>query len=393
MYGFAYDETNNVLWIHNRTGTPETTLYEYDIITQSLTGVSIQVPWLTGLTGQINGGAFLSTDLITGKKVLGGVVQGDPVDMFFAMELEDLFAYTWLSITNNGSGTVPGSQSVNVTVHFDATGLDLGIYTGEVVVNSNDPDNPQVIVPCTLEVIGGITVDLTVFLEGPFAGSDMTTYLNMYGYIPLTQPYNTTPWNYYGTESVASIPNSDVIDWVLVELRETPGDASSATSGMIIDRQAGFILKDGTIVGIDGISILEFDVEVTENLFAVIYHRNHLGILSANPLPLSGGAYIYNFTTGEGQVNGGYNAHKQLEPGIWGMIGGDGNADGEINNLDKNDIWNQQRGNTGYYAGDFDMNGQVENVDKSGTWKPNAGKGSKVVEGAAENGYSSQVPK
>ncbi|MBC8487123.1 MAG: hypothetical protein H8D45_13930 [Bacteroidetes bacterium] len=380
MYGFAYDETNNVLWIHNRAGNPETTFYEYSLNTQALTGVSIQVPWLTGLTGQINGGAFLSTDLITGKKVLGGVVQGDPVDTFFAMELGDLSSYTWLSITNNGSGTVPGSQSVNVTVHFDATGLDIGIYTGEVVVNSNDPDSPQVIVPCTLEVIGGITVNLTAFLEGPFAGSDMSTFLNMLGFIPLTQPYNTPPWNYNGTESVASIPNSDVIDWVLIELRETPGDASSATSSTMIDRQAAFVLKDGTIVKTNGSSPLVFNVEITENLFAVVYHRNHLGILSANPLPLSGGEYIYNFTTGEGQVYGGLNGHKELEPGIWGMMGGDGNADGEINNLDKNDIWNQQRGNTGYYSGDFNMNGQVENVDKSGTWKPNAGNCSHIVE-------------
>ncbi|MCD4791229.1 MAG: hypothetical protein K8R37_14645, partial [Bacteroidales bacterium] len=353
MYGLGYDEINDVLWIHNRTGTPETTFYEYDLNTQSLTGISIQVPLLTGLSGQLNGGAFYFTDLVPGKIILGGIAQGNPVDMYFAMELDDFINYSWLSVTNNGSGTVPGGNSVDITIHFDATGLDLGIYTGAVLVNSNDPDEPQVIVTCTLEVISGITVNLTAFLEGPFAGSYMSTFLNMLGFIPLTQPYNTLPWNYNGTESVASIPNSDIIDWVLIELRETTGDVSTATSSTMIDRQAGFILKDGTIVNTDGSSPLVFNVEITENLYAVVYHRNHLGILSANPLPLSGGVYIYNYTSGVGQVYGGLNGHKELEPGIWGMIGGDGNADGEINNLDKNDIWNQQRGNTGYYSGDF----------------------------------------
>ena len=48
--------------------------------------------------------------------------------------------------------------------------------------------------------------------------------------IPLTQPYNGAPWNYTGTESVATIP-AGVVDWVLPELREaaTPAQALPAT--------------------------------------------------------------------------------------------------------------------------------------------------------------------
>jgi len=379
MYGFAFDETNNVLWIHNRTGTPETTFYEYDIITQSLTGVSIQVPWMTGLTGQINGGAFLSTDLITGKKVLGGVVQGDPVDMFFAMELEDLFSYTWLSITNNGSGTVPEGGSLDVTIHFDATSLDLGIYTGEVIVNSNDPDNPHIVVPCTLEVVAGTTVNLQAFIEGPFSGYEMNTTLNTLGYIPLSQPYNIAPWNYNGTENVGSIPNNDIVDWVLIELRETTGSASTATSGTMIARHAGFILSDGTIVNIDGNSPLRFGAEITDNLFAVVYHRNHLGIMSANPLIYSGDEYIYNFSSGIGQVYGGINGHKEIGTGIWGMMAGEGNNDGEVDNKDKDDIWILQQNSSGYLIGDFDMNSLVNSTDIISFWKENSGKCSMII--------------
>ena len=100
----------------------------------------------------------------------------------------------------------------------------------------------------------GITLDLTVFLEGPFDVTDMKTDLNLI--LPLGQPYYTAPWNYTGTESVASIPNSNVVDWVLVELRETTGDASTASSDSIIAQKAAFILNDGSVVGLDGINAI-----------------------------------------------------------------------------------------------------------------------------------------
>ncbi|MBN1281150.1 MAG: hypothetical protein JXA00_05830, partial [Candidatus Thermoplasmatota archaeon] len=63
---------------------------------------------------------------------------------------------------------------------------------------------------------------------------------------------------------------------------------------------------------------------------------------------------------------------------VWGMVGGDGNADSQVNNGDKNDIWSTQAGTSGYRAGDFDLNGQVQNQDKNNIWAPNTGWGSQV---------------
>ena len=382
MFGFAFDETNNVLWIYNRTGSPETSFYEYDMNTQSLTGVSVQVPWLTGLTAQINGGAFLSTNLITGKKVLGGVVQGQPVDMFFAMELEDVFLHTWLTVSDNGSGTVTGTSSIIVNVHFDATGLDIGTYQGEVVINSNDPVNPQIIVPCTLEVVAGINVNLRAFLEGPFNGTDMNTDLTGHpepveGF-PLSQPYNIVPWNYSGTESVDSIPNTDVVDWVLIELRDTT-DAALATSETMIARQAVFLLNDGSVVDLDGNNgpCCVAAPSITDSLFVVIWHRNHICIMSTNPLTKSGDVYTYDFTTPAGQAFG-TDAQKNFG-GIYGMFGGDANADSNINTDDKS-IWENQVGTKGYQPSDFDMDGQVNNPDKNEFYVPNFEKSAQLPE-------------
>jgi uncharacterized protein (TIGR02145 family) len=223
------------------------------------------------------------------------------------------------------------------------------------------------------------TIVLRAYLEGPFNGLTMDTLLNSNHYLPLYQPYNTSPWNYTGTESVAAIPNIYIVDWVLVELRETAGDASTAYSDNILAKQAGFILNTGYIISTDGVSPMQFTCTVTEKLYAVVYHRNHLAVLSGYQLAWSPGNYDYDFTLDAGQAYGGANAQKQLAPGVWGMVAGDGDANGQVNNADKNDVWKPQSGSSGYKAGDFTMNGQVDNVDKNDYWKVNSGRSSQVV--------------
>ncbi|MBN1340883.1 MAG: hypothetical protein JXA03_16265, partial [Bacteroidales bacterium] len=63
-----------------------------------------------------------------------------------------------------------------------------------------------------------------------------------------------------------------------------------------------------------------------------------------------------------------------------GMTGADGNADQQINNGDKNDVWIQQAGTGGYKAGDFNLDAQVNNGDKNDVWVPNTGLGGQVPE-------------
>jgi hypothetical protein len=61
----------------------------------------------------------------------------------------------WLSV-NPATGTVTPGQSQNITATFDATNLTTGNYSAELIINNNDPNNPQVIVPVTLGVTTGI---------------------------------------------------------------------------------------------------------------------------------------------------------------------------------------------------------------------------------------------
>ena len=220
--------------------------------------------------------------------------------------------------------------------------------------------------------------ELKAFFEGPFTGTEMITFLNLFGQIPLTQPYDSPSWDYEGVESVSAIPNSDIVDWVLVELRDAP-DAGSATTGTVLSRQVGFILKDGSIVRIDGSSNLQFNLTVTQQLFAVIYHRNHIPVISANPLTESNGVYTYDFTDGIEKALGGGKAQKEIAPGIWGMMTGDASADGQVGNTDKNDFLIGQEGTAGYLESDFGMDGPVNSLDKD-KWILNSGKGTQVPE-------------
>ena len=225
-----------------------------------------------------------------------------------------------------------------------------------------------------------IVLDIKLFLEGPFNGTDMNTDLNLGNVIPLSQPYDSDPsasWYYTGTEQVAAIPNTDVVDWILIELRDatTAGGADKST---MIAKQACFLTKSGNVVALDGINYPIFNTTVTNNLYVVIYHRNHLGIMSAYPLIPTGNLYSYDYSIDIGQVYGTMNGHKHLGGGVWGMTGGDGKSDGQINNGDKNDVWASQAGGSGYLAGDFNMDSQVNNGDKNDLWVPNTGMGGQV---------------
>jgi uncharacterized protein (TIGR02145 family) len=221
------------------------------------------------------------------------------------------------------------------------------------------------------ETSGQITLNLRVFLEGPFSGSLMNTNLNSSGMIPLNQPYNIEPWNYFGTENLAVIPNANIIDWVLVELRETAGGASSATQDKKINQQAALITSSGNIVGLDGINLISYAGSITSNLYVVIWHRNHLAVMSSASLPESGGVYTWDFTD---QLSKAYlSGQKSIGAGIFGMVSGDSDANGIVETADIDPVWQINSGKRGYYSTDLNLDIQVNNLDKDSYWINNYG--------------------
>jgi hypothetical protein len=205
----------------------------------------------------------------------------------------------------------------------------------------------------------------------------MNTDLTNSTILPIQQPYNTEPWSYNGNENLETIP-SNLVDWVLVELRDTSGSALEANGNSIACRKAGLLLSDGTISNMDGNSPLEFPVSIRENLYVVVYHRNHLPVMSSEALQQTEGVFMYDFTDGGSKALGGALAQKELAPAVYGMIAGDAEASGLIDENDINSYWELQAGENGYKQADFNLNKQVDNTDKNKYWFPNKGSSEQV---------------
>ncbi len=285
-------------------------------------------------------------------------------------------SFTNLSLLTNG--TTQFQWDIDSDGIFDYTGGNNfthlystpGSYQAMLVVTSIDGCTDTIV----KEVIVEAFLDLKFYLEGAYNATtlDLRDDLRTGSLLPLNQPYNIAPWNYNGTEHVISIP-ANVVDWVLVDMRSAP-NAASANASTTVRRFAAFLLKDGSVVDVDGSSQFLFNNSLFNALFVVIRHRNHLDILSANALIVNNGVFAYDFTTTSAKAFGGSNAQSQLATSIWGMISGNANSDGIINNPDKTGFWTSETGKRGYLPGDFNMNGQVNNKDKNDHWYKNLGK-------------------
>jgi Zn-dependent metalloprotease len=225
-------------------------------------------------------------------------------------------------ITENPiGGTISADSNQNIDLLVDGTGLPIGSYNCDIIINSNDSDEKQVTIPVSLTVSSNsVMTNLKIFLEGPYnsSGDTMRTDLRDNDFIPSTSPYAEDP------DTVSSIP-VDVTDWVLVQLRET-------ATGPTISSKSVFLRKDGRIVADDGTSEqITFDVPQGD-YYIVIKHSNHLAVMSADSIQLSSGSStLYDFTSGTGQYYG--SDAKQLEANVYGMYKGDANGNSFVNSM------------------------------------------------------------
>jgi len=268
------------------------------------------------------------------------------------------------TLTVNGTGFVDSSSVVRfdgsdrVTTYVSETQLTAVIPAGDLTIagshtvtvfnnSGGGASNGQ-----TFTVLGSVA-NIKVFLQAPFSGSNMNTTLRTSGFIPLTQPYNTAPWNYTGTEQVTSIP-PNVVDWVLIEIR------TGTTGATRVLRRAVFVRNDGIIVDTNGASPVQLLGLTAGSYYVVVRHRNHLSVMSAAPVTLNEVGALYDFTTGVGQYFGG--DAKPLGGGKFGMYAGDYSGDGFIDSDDfigpDNEVFL-----SGYRRSDLNMDGFVDSDD------------------------------
>ncbi len=212
--------------------------------------------------------------------------------------------------------------------------------------------------------------NVSAILAGPWNGSTMNTSLNSGGVLPLTQPFNTEPFNYAGTESITGLPNSDVVDWVLIELRKPasglPADAGSAT---IIGRRAALLLNNGNVVDTDGLTPVSFDISKQGPAFIAIRHMNHLGVLSNIISSNPSGSFDNDFTA----VGNTYKdpsspvtAVTLIGDSKFGLWPGDANKNGFVNATDVSAIKSAIAASaSGYLPVDVNLSNSINAIDIS----------------------------
>ncbi len=68
----------------------------------------------------------------------------------------------WLA-ADNMEGTIYNGNSASIVLNYLTDGLETGDYSMDLVINSNDPNNPAVTIPVKMKVVNEVPVELTSF--------------------------------------------------------------------------------------------------------------------------------------------------------------------------------------------------------------------------------------
>lgn len=176
-----------------------------------------------------------------------------------------------------------------------------------------------------------VLVSPRVFLGGPTpdGSSLMSDALRSGGVLPISEPYSVTGHLYQAfdgpigtTSGVLSLSGSNaIVDWVVVELRDQDNVSHVLTS------RPALVQRDGDIVDLDGFSALAMNGSGA-NYRVAIRHRNHLGVMTANPIALSSTPATIDFTN-PSTATYGTNAQNNIN-GTMVLWPGDGNSNGTV---------------------------------------------------------------
>lgn len=255
------------------------------------------------------------------------------------------------------------------------TDLSLDGYDGQTVnfdfmlgnVN-NLSENCNSAVPITVTCIEEVPrqLNLWTILEGAYDedAGEMLDKLDCYSLIPQVQPYSESPWNYDGLDS---LNEKSSVDWVLVELRAGEPALTEGNQTTIVSRQAARVSSSGWIFvpkyTYFGRAPSFYGVRENVPYYISIRHRNHLDVLSSEPITFTFGEVpSYDFTTGSDKAFG-VEQLKQVDEGKFAMYAGDYNGDGVIQTTDF-DVWFDNPAAVDVYSPiDGNLDGVIQSTD------------------------------
>lgn len=189
------------------------------------------------------------------------------------------------------------------------------LITDDENAPSSYPDGFDPLGPCASPI------SMKVWLQGPYDATNDEMNTNINAKLPTTQPFNPDPWNYAGTETLPSPLPSDIVDWVLVELRT--GTAAKTS----VKKAAGLLYNDGSVVA-------NFvDADQSTPYYVVVYQRNHMPVMTNSTITFDDFTFPYDFTILSNLYENASTPNTpaiELEENTWGMIAGDVTANGVL---------------------------------------------------------------
>ena len=138
-------------------------------------------------------------------------------------------------------------------------------------------------------------------------------------------------------------------------------------------------MSSGLITDLNGSSLLAFPDAPIGDYHLTVVHRNHLAIMSKNPVTLGCSTPpLYDFTLSQDAA---YKSVGTSQPpmvqlcnsSLLGMIAGDGDGNYLIQANDLNNVWESANGLLGYYGGDSNLDTSVDSYDRNQLIAPNFG--------------------
>ncbi|MBK6964736.1 MAG: carboxypeptidase regulatory-like domain-containing protein [Bacteroidales bacterium] len=239
-------------------------------------------------------------------------------------------AYTWLKVNgaSSTSGTVLPGSSQQIDIDFEAGSLAVGTYTANIQISSNDPDQPEFTVPCTLTISEEKTLNISLMLEGLYDGPGT-----------MRKAQGVSGDQYPGT----------VADQVTVELHEAVNYGNVVYAASNVD------------LNINGTAGLTIPAVLNGSYYITIRHRNSLETVSSDPVSFISGVITHSFNQ-PSQVYGGN--LQLMQTGEYVIFGGDVNQDGAVDTADMTPVDNDT-GNyaSGYLGSDVNGDGIVDTGD------------------------------
>jgi hypothetical protein len=293
------------------------------LLNTTLTNISLAVLYNSGNGDGHDLGNLLNTTLENISLAVlynGGNGDGHDVEDLLNTTLENIS----LAVLYNGGNS--DGQDVEGLLNTTLTNISLAVlYDGG---NGDGFSSRQENVYLDPNQIVDLRLALKVILQGatinPISSGIMNDILRADGLLPTMSPYpdmhsvNASVFNTGGTSGVGLEAN-DIVDWIWIEIR------SQIDNTYIIDDRSALLQRDGDVVAFDGLSTITLE-GFKDSYFVAIKHRNHLGIMTSNAIPLSVTATNIDFTNSGTQTYGS-NAQVQLTNGSNAMWTGNANGD------------------------------------------------------------------